>query len=168
MIEPTINIGTFILEDDIEMHEVMRQTLEESGYNRDYHITHDPEIFLSKLSDADINICVLDHILNSVYTGLDIIKKVKQKNKWSYVIVMSGQAKLNIGIQYLNEGANKYIDKNWSETELKEMLKNCPKKLQHPTYLDILVKYLKEAFEEAKERVAIVKFLAKSMELNNG
>jgi FixJ family two-component response regulator len=157
-----VNFGTFILEDDIEMHEVMKDILKSHGLEETkYEITGDPDIFLAKIKDSDFNLCILDHLLPHGYTGIDIIKEIKRKNKWSYVIVMSGQTSKLIAIKYLNEGANKYIDKTWSEKELKEVL-GIEDDYQ-PTYLDVLVKYLKEAFIEARERIRIIKMFEKQL-----
>lgn len=137
-----VNIGTFILEDDIEIHEVIKGMLDETGWTN-YQIHDTPEGFLEQL-DADVNICVIDHILNSGLSGFDVLKKVKEKNKWSYVIVMTGQADINIVIDYLNSGADKYVSKSGKTI---------------PEYMDDLISKLLIGLDVAKERIRVVKLL---------
>lgn len=159
--EIVINIGAFILEDDLDMHDIMMDALKENNLMAE--ITDDPELFISKLKSSDINICVLDHILSGEKTGLDMITEVKRINKWSVVIVMSGQSKMDIALEYMNLGATKYINKNWDEKILNLML--CNKNIKDPTYIDVLVKFIKEGIEEAKERVEMLNFGSKFKEL---
>lgn len=138
----SVNILTYILEDDEEIHEVIKDILQKKDF-KNYLFFSDPAQFLENLT-ADINICVLDHYLTGT-TGLKMIKEVKAKNKNSYVIVVSGQRNFNIAIQYLNEGADKYIDKDTED------------------YIFTLVSYLEEGLNEASRRVAIVKYLEEKM-----
>lgn len=108
----TYNILTYILEDDEDMHEVLKNVLKAKNVPEDMiEITHDPSQFLEKLN-SDINICVIDHRLSLGVTGLDIIREVKKKNKDSYVIIITGQSDYRIVAKYLREGADDYVDKN--------------------------------------------------------
>lgn len=135
----SVNILTYILEDDQEMHEIIKELLEANGIvEGNYDITHDPSIFLQHLN-SDINICVIDHRLNSNVTGLDIIKEVKKKNEDSYVIIITGQIDYRVVVKYLREGADDYVDKNDSD------------------YLDDLVSAILKGFVKAKQRIEYAK-----------
>lgn len=148
MVETSVNIGMFILEDDAELHELIEMMLDETGF-KNYSIHDDPDQFLAEL-DSDINICVIDHRLNSNLTGLDVIKKVKEKNKWSFVIIMTGQQDKSIVVDYLNAGADKYVDK--SRKTVTE-------------YMDDLISKLLTGLEVAKERIRVVKLLEATKEI---
>jgi DNA-binding NtrC family response regulator len=148
--QTSVNILTYILEDDVEIHDLIRQLLKEHGIAQ-FHIYDDPVSFMNDLT-ADINICVIDHTLKSGLTGVDVIKAVKEKNKRSYVIVMTGQVSYKVVAEYLNLKADKYIDKNEIDStgEL--------------TYLDNLVTAILDGFKEAERRVAFVKYLGETLE----
>jgi DNA-binding NtrC family response regulator len=150
MMDTTVNILTYILEDDVEIHDLINQLLKEHGITR-FHIYDDPVSFMEDLT-ADINICVIDHTLKSGLTGIDVIKAVKEKNKRSYVIVMTGQVSYQVVVEYLNLKADKYIDKN--EVDRYGKL----------TYLDDLVTAILDGFKEAERRVAFVKYLGETLE----
>lgn len=130
------NILAHILDDDIEMHEVMVSFLESKGINKkQFTITNNADLFLSKIPKSDINIVVIDHRLDEGRTGLDILKKVKEINKYTYVIIITGQKLYKIVINYLRAGADDYVDKN------------------EPDYLDDLVQALLTGFDKAMERI---------------
>lgn len=140
--ETSVNILTYILEDDEEIHTVISDLLRQHHFT-DFKFFADPETFLKSLT-ADINICVIDHFLTGT-TGLKMIQEVKNKNKNSYVIVVSGQRNFEVAIEYLNQGADKYIDKN------------------NGNYIETLINYLQDGVSEASRRAAIVKFLEEKM-----
>lgn len=139
----SINIGTFVLEDDIDIHDIIQSMLREKGFTK-IHIHDTPEAFLAEL-DADINLCVIDHKLNSGLTGFDVLKKVKEKNKWSYVIVMTGQLDKKVVIDYLNAGADKYVDKGAH--------------ISIGGYMEELIDKLITGIDVARERIKLVKLL---------
>lgn len=140
--DTSVNILTYILEDDKEIHSIISDLLRQHNFTN-FHFFVDPETFLASLT-ADINICVIDHYLTGT-TGLDMIQQVKDKNENSYVIVVSGQRNFDIAIEYLNQGADKYIDKNKVD------------------YIERLIKCLQDGVSEASRRTAIIKFLEEKM-----
>lgn len=146
--EATVNIGTIILEDDLEVHEIIKAMLQENGITN-YQIHSTPEEYLQHI-DADINICVIDHKLDSGMTGFDVLKKVKQINKWSFVIIMTGQSDIEVVVQYLNAGADKYVSKS-GRTIIE--------------YMDDLIEKLIIGFDVAKERIRLVKLLEATKEI---
>ncbi|GEO08781.1 response regulator [Segetibacter aerophilus] len=146
----SVNILTYILEDDVEIHEVINDLLKANGIVN-FKLYDDPAEFLENLS-ADINICVIDHTLKSGINGIDVIKAVKARNKRSYVIVMTGQVSYKIVAEYLNLKADKYIDKNITDEDGRYM------------YLDELIVSISEGISEAGRRVAFAKYLEETLE----
>lgn len=138
----SINILTYILEDDEELHEVIKDFLKENKISLSPgDITHDPNIFISKINQKDVNICVIDHFLSNHMTGLKVCEEVKKKNKWTYVIVMTGQMNYKVVVQYIAQKVDAYVDKN------------------NVGYLNDLVTEIKKGFQEAADRVKFMKLL---------
>ena len=133
-----INIATFILDDDIDVLDIIKATIDRAGI-RNYKLFTNEEKFISGLTE-DIHVCVVDHWL-SRRTGLDILKEIKNKNEASFVIAYTVGTNPDIIIDYLNGGADRFVDKN---------------KANH---LDMLTSYLKEGLEIGTRRIEYSSFL---------
>lgn len=143
----SVNILTYILEDDEELHQIIKDFLKENNITLGPDdITHDPEVFIAKITQKDVNICVIDHFLSNSMTGLDVCKRVKKKNKWSYVIVMTGQINYKVVVEYIKQKVDAYVDKN------------------SDNYLQDLVNEIKKGFQEAADRVKFMKLLEATAE----
>lgn len=139
MIAPQVNIFSFVLEDDPDVLEQVEAILKGNNIES-YRLFHTPEQFLQNIT-ADIHVCLLDHYLSGGLTGLDILREVKKRSADSFVIIMSGQQSMDIVVQYLNECADRYIDKN------------------KPDYLQKLELYLTKGLDESKARLEEITFL---------
>ena len=136
---PQVNIFSFVLEDDPEMLEAVEEILRRNRIET-YRLFNSPKEFLQHLT-ADIHVCLLDHYLTGGQTGIDVLKQIKQVSFNSFVIVMSGQKNFDVVVEYLNECADRYIDKN------------------KPDYMDKLELYLTKGLMESKERLEEIHFL---------
>ncbi|MDX2003598.1 MAG: response regulator [Chitinophagales bacterium] len=87
------------------------------------------------LSNLDKNpdIVVLDYHLNSVQkeakNGLEILRTIKSRNPSTEVIILSGQDKIEVAVETMNNGAFDYVVKNESafvrvENKIKNIYKN--------------------------------------------
>lgn len=71
------------------------------------------ESFLEDFTAEDFRIIILDYYFdsNSNLTGIDILKAIKQKNKFAVVMMVSGQDDLEIAIETIRNGATDYFYK---------------------------------------------------------
>ncbi len=129
----TVNILSFVLDDDKDILLIIEDLLKENSITN-YRLFHSDEEFLNSMTQ-DIHVCVIDHFLTGKQTGLDVCRKTKARNKNSFIIVMSGQRDPDVIIAYLNECADKYVDKNKKD------------------YLKTLIDYLKVGIETVVERL---------------
>lgn len=134
-----LNILSLVLDDDTEILEIIEGLLKQHGIIN-YKLFTKYTDLLEQISGG-IYVCVLDHFLTGGKTGLDVCKTIKENSKDSYVIVMTGQQDIKVVIDYLNSCADKYIDKNRKD------------------YLDLLIKYMSEGLEIAKNRLEEVEIL---------
>ncbi|MEJ7611352.1 MAG: response regulator [Ferruginibacter sp.] len=107
--EETVNIATFILDDDQELLDLIKAAVDEAGI-KNYKLFTDEGLFLKGLTD-EIHVCVVDHFLTKL-TGLDIVKEIKCKNEHSYVIAYTGMFQPKVIIDYINSGIDRFVDKN--------------------------------------------------------
>lgn len=145
--EMKVKILSYVLEDDRETLDMIEDLLKANGIS-DYELFTKSEDMLIHIQ-GDIVLCVLDYYLDGRLSGLDILKEIKKRNSYSYIIVMSGQANCKIVIDCLNAGANKYIDKN------------------EPDYLNKLIEYMLEGLQEARKRFELLTFLETRMKKRN-
>jgi len=122
--EETLNIVTLILDDDTEMLELIEAALKDAGI-RNYKLFYSDAAFIEGLSE-NMHILVIDHHLNAKISGLDVMKRAIRKNPSVFVIAMSGNNDSRLVVEYLNEGANRFILKNEND------------------YLDQLVKFVRQ------------------------
>lgn len=134
----TINVATFILDDDIELLDLIKQTIEAADITNYRLFTNEKE-FLEGLNE-DIHVCVVDHLLHK-QTGLDILKVIKQKNEWSYVIVFTAFKNPEVLISYINHDVNRFVDKDKKNN------------------LEQLVEFLKEGLAKATRNISFVNYL---------
>ncbi len=139
----TVNIVTFIIDDDPETLGIIKETIEKAGITN-YKLFFHEEEFINELTEK-IHVCVIDHRL-SKFTGLDILKSVKAKNEYSFVIIYTGFKDPEIIIDYLNQGADRFIDKG------------------RPNHLELLTSYLLEGYKIATNRINFQMFIKSEKE----
>jgi DNA-binding NtrC family response regulator len=122
--EETLNIVTLILDDDKDMLELIEVSLKDAGI-KNYRLFYSDAAFIDGLSE-NMHILVIDHHLNGTVDGLDVMKRAIKKNPNVFVIAMSGNNDSRLVVEYLNEGANRFVLKNESD------------------YLDQLVKFVRQ------------------------
>lgn len=116
-----VNIFSFVLEDDVDDMELIKELLQAHGI-KNYKLFQQ-ENDLYKHLTGDISVCILDHRLRGGVTGLDVCKKIRELSHDSYIIIMTAQQDRKVVIDYLNIGADKYIDKN--DADRFDKLRNC-------------------------------------------
>lgn len=139
-----LNILSLVLDDDAEILEIIEDLLMQHGIVN-YKLYTNYTDLLEQINGG-IYVCVLDHFLSGGKTGLDVCQTIKEKSKDSYVIVMTGQTNIDVVISYLNNCADKYIDKSRRD------------------YLELLIKYMNDGLEIAKNRLEEVEILQQKRE----
>lgn len=133
------NILLLALDDDLDELEIFEDIFKQYEVDK-YELCFSVDKFEENLN-ADINLCIIDHKLG-VKTGIEVIKKIKDKNKENYVIVASGIEDFDVAVEYIRAGANWWAKKN------------------APDYKEQLVEGLRKGFAEAQERRRIAIELA--------
>lgn len=105
----TINIAILGLDDDPDDLLVIENLIKSKGIEN-CHLFKKADEFLSELT-KDIHVCILDHYLPGT-TGLEILKKVKEKNENSFVILNSGLESNDLKDEYLNNDCDRSVNKN--------------------------------------------------------
>lgn len=120
------------VEDDRDTLELLEDIFKENGFENCKFFTDSNEAI--KAIDADSwSIFILDYKLGGGITGLDVLKKARSINKNSYVIGFTGMRDLKVIRRWVNEGLNKWVDKN------------------EQGYIGELVEYVREAIKNIKE-----------------
>ena len=103
-----------IVEDDREIRDLLRRYLERAGYN--VHTTGSGADAIRMLADGGFGLVVLDLGLPDV-DGLDVLA-VARENDGIPVVVLSARGELEDRIRGLERGADDYVAKPFSPTEL--------------------------------------------------
>jgi len=105
-----IQIQLFVLDDDKETHDIIREAL--SGIDpNSYRMFDDYEEFIKSV-DKFVHIAIIDHRLGGGKTGLEVMKELLAINPNCYVIIISGFLDAQLIMKYQEEGSRVFIDKN--------------------------------------------------------
>lgn len=104
-----------IVEDDTKIALFLAKGLKEESYNVD--VTHhgDEAIYLAQVNNYDI---ILLDVMLPGSDGLDVCKKLREKNILTPIIILTARNRLEDKIEGLNIGANDYLTKPFSFEEL--------------------------------------------------
>jgi len=108
-------VRILLIEDEQELCKTVVSFLNNSGFSCDCANTFDKAIDL--ICDNDYTLIILDIILPDG-SGLDILKYIKENKIKSGVIIVSAKNSLEDKIEGLNLGADDYITKPFSLSEL--------------------------------------------------
>lgn len=104
-----------IIEDEAELQEIIRQSLEKEGFvvesAVDFHTAMD------KVGAYDYD-CILLDIMLPGGNGLDILQELKNMNKSENVIIISAKNSIDDKVKGLNLGADDYLTKPFHMAEL--------------------------------------------------
>lgn len=109
-----------IIEDELGLINSIRESLEKENYlvevAGDYHTA------LDKALEYDYD-CILLDIMLANYSGLDILKKLKDEGKQDNVIIISAKDSLDDKLTGLSLGADDYLTKPFHLAELNARIK---------------------------------------------
>lgn len=135
----------FVVDDDKFHLEIMQRILQLQGYSNIYLFSNGLDC-LNQLHLQPETI-FLDHQMD-VYSGYEILRKIKRYNPNIYVVMVSAQEDINTAVATLKHGAFDYITKDENlDDNVKKVLKNIDeiKEILHqrkPNLIKKLFKYL--------------------------
>lgn len=150
-------VKVFIVEDNIMYAEAIKQALKNDGY--ELRVYHSGREFLDDLF-REPNIVILDYALPDV-TGLDLLKRTKERYSKAIAIIVSGQEDVNVVVDAYHHGARHYIIKN--ENALID-LRNAVKNFASTVRLTEEVELLREELEDRSKYANII---GESTAINN-
>jgi DNA-binding NtrC family response regulator len=139
-----------IVEDNETLRAGIRVSLEDSGYSIQEAATGEEAIH--KLETDSFHVVVSDIKLGDL-TGVDILKKAKEVNAGTEVILMTAYATVETAIQALRLGAFDYIQKPFELEHLKHRVRTALKMGKMRGELEV---YQKASYQNALESGALV------------
>lgn len=131
------NDCSFLIADD---HEIIRKgvTLILNSISKKIEIFHSEslETTITKLKEEEINYLVLDISFKNE-KSIDIVSLVKKINPSLKILIFSMHEEIEYVIRYLNEGADGYLSKVSTQSEIESALKIF---IETGTYLNLNVK----------------------------
>ena len=107
--------AVLVVEDDRELREVVRRYLERAGYA--VHTTGSGAEALTLLGSGGVNLVVLDLGLPDV-DGLEVLAAARDDGREVPVVVLTARSQVEERIDGLRRGADDYVTKPFSPTEL--------------------------------------------------
>lgn len=135
-------ILTYCVDDQKMWRDLLEDAIKDAGI-KDYRVFATAGDVLRNLNE-DVYICIIDHRLGEGVTGLDLLRTVTNRLPECLCLILSATDDARVVIEYLNEGAWRWIVKD-SETTLTNV-----------------TNYLKEALilaEKSKKRSELIKRL---------
>jgi FixJ family two-component response regulator len=105
-----LTIITYVLDDDIDELELLKPHLEKVC-GCDLKLFTDEREFISAI-ETGVHICIIDHQLSARIDGIDVGRKVLQKNNLLFLILYSGSASPKVWQEATNAGFRRLVDKN--------------------------------------------------------
>jgi DNA-binding NtrC family response regulator len=99
----------FVVEDDILYLNLILKELEKMGYVNVKSFNTGKEAIHNLTEKPDV--ALLDYFLEKDYTGMDILKKMKQRFPDTQVIFLTASDDVNIAVDTMRNGAYDYIVK---------------------------------------------------------
>jgi two-component system response regulator HydG len=139
-----------LVEDNESLRAGVRVSLEESGYAVQEAATGEEAV--QKLETESFHVVVTDIRLGDL-TGVDVLKKAKEVNSETEVILMTAYATVETAVQALRLGAFDYIQKPFELEQLKHRVRTALKMRRMRGELTF---YQKAEYRNALEEGAIV------------
>lgn len=137
--EANKTVRCYLVDDDPDSELLMEDVVKNSGIDN-YVFYKCPLEFLNDLGE-EAGICAIDHYLPGI-TGLELLKKVKNKNSASFVIGVSGHSNCDLYIDYINADVDRYVKKDGDGE-----------------YREKLLMFLQEGLTKAKDRIEYQYFM---------
>ena len=104
-----------IIEDDVKIINFLKKGLEEECYIVDYSTNGDEGLYLASVNDYDL---ILLDIMLPIKDGMEVCKALRNENNQTPIIMLTAKDSIEDKIKGLDIGANDYLAKPFSFTEL--------------------------------------------------
>src|SRR5436190_567027 len=110
------NKGKLLLaEDDEHLGDLMKEALEEAGYQ--VHVCTDGQTAIEVFDKSKFDFCLLD-VMMPVKDGFAVAKKIRQQSDVIPILFISTRAQLSDRLEGYTKGADDYIVKPFAMKEL--------------------------------------------------
>ena len=160
-----------IIEDDRKIANAVKKGLEQESYAVD--VSYDGRDGLSSALTIDYDLLIVDRML-PLLDGMDVIKKIRDENYQTPVLILTAKDKLRDKVEGLNAGADDYLIKPFAFEELlarvKALLRRQPNQVNQVLKVDDLtldrntyeVKRGKKKIELTQKEFALLEYLMRS------
>ncbi|MCK5313389.1 MAG: sigma-54-dependent Fis family transcriptional regulator [Desulfobacteraceae bacterium] len=114
-----------IVDDNVITCEVIKRNLEISGFQ--VFIAHSVNDAIKILSREDFDLLITDYKMPK-HSGLELIKYVRDHFINISIIMLTGYGSINSAVAAMKEGADEYLTKPFTDTELLDAVKKSIKK----------------------------------------
>ncbi|KAA0259198.1 response regulator [Deferribacter autotrophicus] len=104
-----------ILDDDIELSENMKELLEDSGF--EVMATDNIDEALNLIEDFSPSVLLVDYLMPDL-DGISFLSRIREKNKWIRIILMTAFPSVELAVDAIKKGANDFIAKPFKKDEL--------------------------------------------------
>ena len=119
-------ISILIVDDEDSVRDSLLNWFMEDGY--DVECAEDAKKALLKLDSRDFNIILADIKMPGM-DGMEMLRRIKGRNKDSIVIMMTAFATVDTAVQALKDGAYDYITKPFDPDDLSHLIRNASKQI---------------------------------------
>lgn len=119
------NPSVLLVDDDAAILDTAKDILEESGYEVSTAATG--KAAFKALDEKEFNIVIVDFQLPDA-TGLELARKVRERNENTCVILMTGHASLEMAVKAIQEAIYDYLIKPVDPAQLKRTLERAIEK----------------------------------------
>jgi len=145
------NIRVIVVDDDISILRILKQLLKDKGY--EVYTASNGNEAIDLILDNDIDLVITD-LMMPESDGLEVLRKTKEKNPRTQVIMITGFATLDSAIEALKLGAFDYIRKPFKIAELDVTIRNAIDKIHLLKSNEMLLKHLRETHKRLKQSVS--------------
>src|SRR5258708_5397626 len=136
-----------LVDDDVNILDTAKDILEEAGYEVSTAATG--ALAIELLDKKTFNVVVVDFQLPDT-TGLELARKVRERNDYTMVRLMTGHASLEMAVKAIQEAVYDYLIKPVDPAQLKRTLERALEKQK----LVLENKQLIEDLKKANDRMA--------------
>lgn len=155
-----------LAEDEEILRGTLKAILEEEGLY-EVSIVQDATEAIEQLKEQFFNVAIVDIRLPGM-SGIQVLRKAKEINQDTIVIIITAYASMENAIEALNEGADAYILKPLNLDEVKLVIKRNLEKQRMILENRKLHEDLKDAYEKLRSSyLATLKTLARILELKD-
>ncbi len=144
------NIRVIVVDDDVSILRVLKQLLKDKGY--EVFTASNGKEAIDLIYENDFDLVITDLMMPET-DGLEVLKKAKERNSRTQVIMITGFATLDSAIEALKLGAFDYIRKPFKIAELDVTIRNAIDKIHLLKSNEMLLKHLRETHRHLKETV---------------